>query len=195
MIEVNVEIEEEIKTYQFPESWDDVTVERFIKIYQLRSNDMNELESSVQLLSAVSGIEKDILYLMEIEDFKKLISNLKFVSNEILKQDVEYIELEGDKYYLYNDFNKLTTGEVITIETLIESAGGDFYNIMPDLLCLFLRKKKDDKYERFTTDMLKRKEMFKQVPISQIYHIFNFFLIGRNISNDNTKDYISEPFQ
>jgi hypothetical protein len=195
MIEVNIELGEETKTYKFPESWDEVTVERFVNIYKIRSNDISELEGSVELLSAISGIDKDTLYSMEIEDFKNLISNLKFVSTEISKMDVDYVELEGDKYYLYSDFNKLTTGEVITIETLIDSASGDFYKIMPDLLCLFLRKKTDDKYERFTTEMLKRKEMFKQVPITQIYHIFNFFLTGSNISNNNTKDYISEPFQ
>lgn len=196
MIEVNIELEEEIKKYEFPESWDDVTVDKFIKVYQLRSDESNtEIESSCKLLSAISGIDMDTLFAMDIEDFKNLVSNLKFISTEIQKSDVEYIEVEGEQYYLYSDFNKLTTGEVITIETLLDSASGNFYNIMPELLCLFLRKKKDDKYEKFTTDMLKRKEMFKQIPITQIYHIFSFFLTGRNTSNDNTKDYTSEPFQ
>ena len=196
MIEVNIELEEEIKKYEFPESWDDVTVDKFIKVYQLRSDESNtEIESSCKLLSAISGIDMDTLFAMDIEDFKNLVSNLKFISTEIQKSDVEYIEVEGEQYYLYSDFNKLTTGEVITIETLLDSASGNFYNIMPELLCLSLRKKKDDKYEKFTTDMLKRKEMFKQIPITQIYHIFSFFLTGRNTSNDNTKDYTSEPFQ
>jgi hypothetical protein len=196
MIEVNIELEEETKKYEFPESWDDVNVDKFIKIYQLRSdNSSTEIESSCKLLSAISGIDMDILFAMDIEDFKNLIFNLKFISTEVQKSDVDYIELEGDRYYLYSDFNKLTTGEVITIETLLEAASNDFYNIMPELLCLFLRKKKDGKYEKFTTDMLKRKEMFKQVPITQIYHIFNFFINGRSISKNNTKDYTSEPFQ
>lgn len=195
MIEVNIELEEETKTYQFPESWDDVTVEKFMSVYQLRSEQSNELETSVKLLSAISGIDIETLYSMDIEDYKNLISNLKFISTEVSRNDVEFIDIEGEQYYLYKDFNKLTTGEVITIETLIDGSNGDIYNIIPELLCLFLRKKNGDKYEKFTTDMLKRKDKFKQVPVTQIYHIFNFFLNGRNISNDNTKDYISEPFQ
>ena len=195
MIEVNIELEEEIKTYQFPESWDDVTVEKFVNVYQLRSEQSNELEATVKLMSAISGIDIDTLYSMDIEDFKNLISNLKFISTEVSKNDVEYVDVEGEQYYLYKDFNKLTTGEVITIETLLDSSNGDIYKVIPELLCLFLRKKKNDKYEKFTTDMLKRKDKFRQIPVTQIYHIFNFFLNGRNTSNDNTKDYTSEPFQ
>jgi hypothetical protein len=101
---------------------------------------------------------------------------------------MDYLELGDDKYYLYTEFNKLTTGEVITIETLLESVEFDIHKIMADLLCLFLRKKDSEgKYEKFTTEMLKRKDMFLEVPITKIYHVFSFFSVGGLSSQNSMK--------
>lgn len=126
---------------------------------------------------------------MDIDDFKSLTSQVEFVTTEVPKVEVDYLEVNGDKYYLYTDFNKLTTGEVITLETILESSNFDIHKVMTDLLCLFLRKKDSEgRFEKFTTDMLKRKDMFLELPVSQIYHVFGFFLGGRNTSKNNTKD-------
>ena len=196
MIDVNIETEDGLKTYQFPESWEEITVGQFVKLYQTKNPQNNELMAAVNLISAISNIPEQLLLMMDIDDFKTLSKKATFVSQEIPKVDTDYIELEGEKYYLYSQFNKLTTGEVITIETIIESSQYDLYKVMGDLLCLFLRKKdNEDRYEKFTTDFFKRKEMFLQVPIAKIYHIFNFFLPGENSSKNNMKDYINNNDQ
>jgi len=188
MIEVNIDLEGINKTYNLPSSWDEVTVEQFIKLYNYKSTS-NELLSAVNLVSSISDIDPSILLQMDIDDFKILANQVKFLSTEVNRKDVDYLDLNGDKYYLYSDFNKLTTGEVITIETILDSANYDVHKVMADLLCLFLRKKDENgKYEKFSTDMLNRKDMFLKLPISEIYHVFGFFLDGRNISTSNTKD-------
>jgi hypothetical protein len=145
---------------------------------------------AVTLISAISNIPEGLLMQMDINDFKNLSTKANFIAQEVERTDVDYIELEGDRYYLYTEFNKLTTGEVITIETILEGSQYDIYKVMGDLLCLFLRKKDEQgKFEKFSTDMFKRKEMFMDVPISNIYHVFGFFLDGRNSSQSNMKDY------
>ena len=194
MVKVNIELEEGIKTYEFPESWDEVNVEQFCNLYKFNGDEINELEASIRLLSALSGIERNILDMMDIDDFKKLIENLKFISKELNKVDVDYVELDGEKYYLYTDFNRLTTGEVISIETLMENAKGNIYIVMPELLCLFLRKKKEDgTLERFNTNMMERKLIFMKAPITQIYHVFEFFFYGNGTSINFMKGSINEP--
>ncbi len=189
MIEVNIELEGTNHTYNVPENWDEVTVEKFMNVYRHKNPNNNELLGAVNLISALSDIDTAVLLQMDIDDFKTLASKITFITNEVPRTDTDYIELGDDKYYLYSEFNKLTTGEVITIETLLDSVDFDVHKIMADLLCLFLRKKDSEgKYEKFTTDMLKRKELFLQVPITQIYHVFGFFLAGENISPNNMKD-------
>ena len=179
MIEVNIELEGTNQTYQVPENWDEVTVRKFMNVYRYKNPNNNELLGAVNLISALSDIESGVLLQMDIDDFKNLVTKVTFITQEVPQQDVDYIELGGDKYFLYTEFNKLTTGEVITIETLLDSVEFDVHKIMADLICLFLRKKDNEgRFEKFTTEMLKRKELFLDVPITQIYHVFSFFSIG-----------------
>lgn len=189
MIEVNIEVEGLNKTYNIPTEWDEITVKQFTQLYRVKDQTSNELMGVVNLISAISDIDSSLLLQMDIDDFKNLTSKITFITTEVPRVDVDYLEVGEDKYYLYTDFNKLTTGEVITIETLLESSEFDIHKVMADLLCLFLRKKDGDgKYEKFSTDMLKRKEIFLTLPITKIYHVFGFFLDGRNISTSNMKD-------
>ena len=189
MVEVNIEVEGLNKTYNIPTSWNEVSVRQFNQLYRFKNENSNELLGVVNLISAISDIDTSILLQMDIDDFKSLTSQVEFVTTEVPKVEVDYLQVGEDKYYLYTDFNKLTTGEVITLETILESSNFDIHKVMTDLLCLFLRKKDSEgRFEKFTTDMLKRKEIFLELPVSQIYHVFGFFLGGRNSSKNNTKD-------
>ena len=188
MIEVNVNMDGYETTYKVPENWDEVNVKQFMKLYENKNPNNNDLLGAVNIISSLTDIEQAVLLQMDIDDFKELSNKLTFITKEIPKVEVEYLELNGDKYYLYTEFNKLTTGEVITIETLMDGASGDVNKVMADLLCLFLRKKdQEGKYEKFTTEMLRREEMFLEVPIAQIYHIFIFFSTGENTSLSSMK--------
>lgn len=189
MVEVNIEVEGLNKTYNIPTSWDEVSVRQFNQLYRFKNENSNELLGVVNLISAISDIDISILLQMDIDDFKSLTSQVSFITTEVPKVEVDYLQVGEDKYYLYTDFNKLTTGEVITLETILESSNFDIHKVMTDLLCLFLRKKDSEgRFEKFTTDMLKRKDMFLELPVSQVYHVFGFFLAGRNSSKNNTKD-------
>lgn len=192
MIEVKIDTEDKEHIYQFPESWNEVKVIQFINLYRKQNSSSNELMGAVSLISALSDIPEELLLQMDINDFKNLSTKLTFIKDNVKKEDVEFIELNGEKYYLYQEFNKLTTGEVITIETILEGSEFDIHKVMADLLCLFLRKKDENgRFEKFSTEFFNRKEMFLQIPITQIYHIFGFFLPGVSSSESNTKDFIS----
>jgi hypothetical protein len=190
MIEVKIETDDELLTYEFPENWDEVTVQKFCNVYKNNYDNYTEFESSMILLSTLSGIQREIVEMMDINDFKMLLDKLKFIKDEVIKTDVESIKIGEDEYYLHSDFNKFTTGEIITIEMILKNADNNLFKVMSELLCVFLRKKNNNgKLEKFKTSMLERKEIFDKIPVSQIYHIFNFFLAGSDLFNNNTKDY------
>lgn len=191
MISVNIELQEETKSYDFPTSWDEVSVEQFMKLFENDKPIVNELMGSVRVVSILSGIDEEIIMAMDIEDFKKLSTSLNFIGQEISTPEIDFIEIDGEKYYLYKDFNKMTTGEIITIELLMENNGGNIYSVMPELLCVFLRKKNENGvFEKFNTEMMSRKDKFKKVSIDKIHHIFSFFLTGGTIFNPNIQDFI-----
>ena len=133
--------------------------------------------------------------MMDINDFRNLLDKLKFIKEDVIKTEVESIVIGEDEYFLQLDFNKFTTGEIITIEMILKKADNNIYQVMSELLCVFLRKKNGDKLEKFKTKMLERKELFDNIPISKIYHIFNFFLAGSDLFANNMKDYTEKLYQ
>lgn len=193
MISVEITIDDEVRQYEFPNSWSEITIDKYKKLHSIPKSEENNLMYSFDLLNAISGIEKDILYLMDIEDFKSLIDQLKFIYTPIESSQVDYVELNGDKYYLHTDYSKYTAGEIISIDTILKKHDHNYVLCIDELLCIFLRKKIDDKIEKFTTDLFKRRELFSTISISDVNNVFVFFLTGNNSSINNTKDSLQKP--
>ena len=190
MIEVKIDTDQEIKTYEFPDSWEEVTVKQFCDIYTHNFDNYNEFESSIVLLSIISGIEREIIEMMDVDDFKMLLDKLKFIKEDVKKVETDSIKIGEDEYFLQMDFDRFTTGEIITIEMILEKANNNLFKVISELLCVFLRKKTDSgRLEKFKTTMLQRKTMFESVKIAEIYHIFGFFLTGKNSLTNNMTDY------
>lgn len=178
MVKINVEIDDEVKSFDLPENWDEVSVEQFVKIFSINREGLPLYQIATQTINCFTDISVEHLELMDYNDYLKINEVLKFTEKDIVPVTVEYIELDGVKYYLKTDFTQLTMGEVISIETLIGSSD-NFIKVIDKLLCVFLRQKKDNgKLEVFKSEMMGRNEMFKKLPISQVLNIFNFFLDG-----------------
>jgi hypothetical protein len=193
MISIEITIDDEIKQYDFPTSWDEITLEKYKKLYSIPQSEDNNLMYSFDILNSLTGIDKDILYLMDLDDFKSLMDQLSFIYEPITSTNIDYVEINDEKYYLYTDYNKYTAGEIISIDTILKKHNNNYIQCMEELLCIFLRKKKEDKIERFTTDLFSRKSMFSQIKISEINNVFVFFLTGNNLSTNNTKVSLQKP--
>lgn len=194
MVKVNLEIDDEVKEYSLPESWDDVTIEEFIKIFSFDRNDLTPIELSVKVINILTGIDEETILMIDVDNFNKINETIKFTGKDVVPVNCEYVELNGEKYYLKSDFSQLTMGEVISIEILLQSADGNLFKVMDKLLCIFLRKKKENgKLETFKGEFMNRADLFKTTPISKVYNIFSFFLDGGTTSEDNTKDFLENP--
>lgn len=189
MISIEINVDGENKLYKFPTSWDDITIDIYQKIHELpKPEDENNLMYLFDIVNVLSGIDKTILYQMNIEQFQLIAEQLKFVYTPVEVVSVDSIEVDGETYYLHTDFDKYNAGEIITIDTLMKQTNYDYIKCMTDLLCVFLRKKNDDKIELFTTDLFKRKEMFGKLKISEVNNVFSFFLTGGSLLETTIKD-------
>lgn len=187
MIEINIELDDEVKQYQFPTDWSEVSVEQFGKLYTIDKNVHSGMFFMFEVLHQLTGIDRDIIEQIDYESFTELVKNLKFVYEPIQEKKLESVIVEDEEYFLYSEFNKFTAGEIISIETILQSANGDFVKVMPQLLCIFLRKKKENgKLEKYKTSFMERVEKFKHIKVDEINHIFSFFLTGRDSSPNNT---------
>jgi len=195
MIKVNIEIDDEVKEFSLPENWNEVSVEQFIKLFSFNREELNVIELTTKVVNCFTGIDEDILMMMDVNDFKKIADQLSFTqSDEGMIEKSEYVELLGEKYYIRTDFNSFTMGEIISIETILSESQGNIFKVMDRLLCIFLRKKKDNgKLETFRGEFMERTSLFKTAPISKVYNVFSFFLGGGTLSDNNIKDYSENP--
>jgi len=187
MIEINIELDDEVKSYSFPTSWQEVTVEQFQRLYSIDKNVHTGMFFSFEVLHQLTGIDRDIIEQIDYENYVELIKQLKFIYEPIEEKKSESVIVDGEEYFLHTEFTKYTAGEIISIETILQSANGDLLKVMSDLLCIFLRKKKPNgNLENYKTSFMKRKEIFKTIKVDEINHIFGFFLTGRDSSPNNT---------
>lgn len=191
MVTLNLEIEDEKMTFKVPESWDDVSVETFSKIWGLDREGLTGIEMTVQLLSVFTGIEEDYLYMMDTETFNKVAEIVAFTNEDVKGSNVDSIMVDGEEFFVKNDFDKLTMGEVASLEILMEQAGGNIMSKMPEMLCIFLRKKKDNgKLEAFKKSFMERADKFKSISIADVNDVFLFFSNGENSSTNNMKEFL-----
>lgn len=194
MVKLNLEIDGENKTYDIPTQWDDVSVAKFMEIVKLdEKKDINDLEKVMELMNILAQIPKDEVELLPVESFMEIQNNFSFVKNDVDKKAKESIVIDGEEFFVKNDFNDLTMGESITIETLLKDVDNPMF-ILDKLLCLFLRKKKENgKLESFkTTFLTDRIETFRKAPITSVYNNLIFFSNGENILENNMKDFLVE---
>jgi hypothetical protein len=194
MVKLNLEIDGENKTYDIPTQWDDVTVDKFIEIVKLdEKKDINDLEKVMELMNILTTIPKDDVELLPVESFMEIQNNFSFVKTDVDKKMKDSIVIDGEEYFVKNDFNDLTMGESITIETLLKEADNPMY-ILDKMLCLFLRKKKENgKLESFkTTFLTDRIDIFRKAPITEVYNNLIFFSNGVDILENNMKDFLVE---
>lgn len=190
MVKVTIEIEDDEFTFDIPENWDEVNVGQFCKLFSFNREELNSIEIAVKILNIFTNIDEELLMMMNYDDFTRLIDIISFTNGEVSTDISEYIELDGDKYFIKNDYENLTMGEVISIEVILNESHGNIFKVMDKLLCIFLRKKKDSgKLESFKGTFMDRQELFSKAPISKVYGIFVFFLSGDNLFDLNMKEY------
>jgi hypothetical protein len=194
MKKLSIDVDDEIKDYFLPENWDEVKLSDFITLFSVDKTNLNPLEISVKTIEILLKIDEEILMMMNANDFETLAKELEFTTKDVEPVNIDFIELEGEKYYIKSNFNQLTMGEVISIETILEDGDNNIFKVMDKLLCIFLRKKKENgKLETFKGEFMERQELFRNAPVSKVYNIFNFFLSGGNSLEVNTQDYLENP--
>jgi hypothetical protein len=189
MIKLNLEIDGEEKVYDIPTNWEDVTVKTFIEIVKLdEKKDINDLNKVMKLMEILTNIPNDDVELLPVESFMEIQKCFSFVKTDVEKKMKDSIVINGEEYWVKNNFNDLTMGESITIETLLQEVKNPVY-ILDKLLCLFLRKKKENgKLESFkTTFLTDRIDIFRNAPITDVYNNLIFFSSGGNILKNDMK--------
>lgn len=195
MLDVKVEFDDEVVEFSLPTGWDEVSIQEFCRLFSVPRDEQPLLEQAIDAISLLGGISKDVIYQLPYEEFGKLANAMEFINTEMVPEDLqEGIDIEGETYFFKKDFSKFTMGEIISIETLLSQSNNNLFLVMDKLLCVFLRKKNEKgNLESFKGDFLDRAKTFGKLPVSKVFNIFNFFLDGGFILQNNTNQSLGNP--
>lgn len=166
------------KQFEIPESWNEVPISSYRKMSVIPDDD-SLLLKRMKIASILCNIDLDLVSMMYSEDFSLLESALEWVNGPITDDKSEFILVNGEEFYFYKDFNKLTMGEELSINIIMEKSSGNLLSCYNELLCILLRKKKaNGKLESFKSEFMSRANDFDSIPIGKINSLMLFFSNG-----------------
>ena len=177
-------------TIDVPTQWSDVSVHKFHEYTGLvREDYKSDIHYTAKVASVLCGI--DVTNIPQ-DVFVTVANELSFLSTPISTEKVEEIEIDGDIYRWKGNLNQITVGEMISIEQIIDLEKL-FYNETYDVIAAVLLRKvnKDGTLEQFDSGKFsKYRDMFMELPITDLYGTVNFFIAGGKICTGHSVNYL-----
>jgi len=163
------------KTYNTINSWEDVTLEKWIALTGLsEGSKTKEAEETIVMLSDIPRKVVKELSLRDVAVILGKMGGLQSEQDTILKK---IIEIEGTEYGMHPDLSEITLGEYADIETMIKEG---IEKTLPELMAVLFRPivaKENDVYdiEAYDGKIKIRAEVMKKMSASQVQSALVFF--------------------
>ena len=174
-MKVKIKKDKKTKEYKIIDSWDDVTLEKWLKL--IGYDNLGGAKESMKVVSLLSNIPQKLIKQLSIQDvalMMKRFSELQASQKNKLKK---IITIEGVEYGFHPDLEEITLGEYADIENFIKM-GVDKY--LPELCAVLFRpivEKRGDVYviEAYDGNIKIRCEVMKKMSASQVQSALVFF--------------------
>ena len=134
--------------YNLPESWDEVNLEKFKKIIeknQLISEYKSQILFGLEILSILIDCEVENLKNISKASFETLVKEIDWINTSPVAKEKEEFIILGERWKPMRDLNKLTMGDNISLELMINSSNEA--TLLINILPILLRKVKVVKLE------------------------------------------------
>jgi len=182
-MKVKIKKEGKVETFKLINSWEDVTLETWLKLIDFETG--TKTEEATETIAALSDIPKKLVKELALSDVAVIMSK---VGELQAKQDTKLkriIEINDVEYGFHPDLNSITLGEYADIEQFIKN-GID--KNLPELMSVLYRpvkEKKNDIYiiDAYDGDIRMRTEEMKQMSAEQVQSALVFFYtLGKVLS-------------
>jgi len=164
-----------------PESWEDVSIKQYVDLAKIPKG-LPPLDYVLEILHIFRGVPKELLYQTDEESLNRMAEPLTFLQNNPSVETVATeFNIKGTKYYYNRQFDKLSVGEMISLEMLVEKDKLTDTSSIPYLLAIILREKgQDEELQVFNADNIyDRITLFEQhISIGEAMGLVFFFKNG-----------------
>jgi len=167
-----------------PMEWSDVTVNQYQALAQLNPEEYSQFRYSCQLVQILCDIEDVSKFPLEI--INEIVLNFGFLKDEISQEKKVELSFKGEDYVWAASLNELTVGEMLSIEQIIDLEELT-YNMSYDVVCAILLRKDGEEFD--ASNFKENRELFGELPITDVMGMIVFFLNGGKISTQHIKTY------
>ena len=174
-MKVKIKKEGKKKTYNTINSWEDVTLEKWMALTELAEG--SKTKEAEETIAMLSDIPRKVVKELSLRDVAVILGKMGGLQSEqdtILKK---VIEIDGVEYGMHPDLSEITLGEYADIETMIKEG---IEKNLPELMAILFRpivEKENDVYEIEAYDgkIKIRAEVMKKMAASQVQSALVFF--------------------
>ena len=174
-MQVKIKKEGKTKNYNIVDSWEDVTLEKFMQLNM--EEDVSKTKEVEQTIALLSDLPQKLIKELSLRDviniFEKL-AELQVQENEMLTTTLTIDDVE---YGMHPDLSEITLGEYADIETYVKMG---LQKHLPEIMAILFRpivEKEGDVYtiEAYNGDIKIRAEKMKQMNAEQVQKVLVFF--------------------
>jgi len=174
-MKVKIKKEAGTNTYNFIDSWSDVTMEKWMQV--IESETVSKTEQAEETIAALSDMPKKLVKELALRDVAIIMSKVAEMQkeqNSVLKKT---FEINGIEYGMHPDLSELTLGEYADIESFIKSG---LETNMPEIMAVLFRPIKERNGNAYTIaaydgEITIRTEEMKKMSAEQVQAALFFF--------------------
>lgn len=144
-------------------SWEDMTLKQWIEFYKL--NEKNQKEGMIQdfyllsIMEVLCNVFPGDLDDLSLNEYQSHLEDMKFMLDTPELKDVQVLKIDDVNYCFPENFDRLTTGEYISIKTL-QSRYENNLDGLPYLLAVILRPVESEEIDEETGKKVYNQEKF-----------------------------------
>jgi hypothetical protein len=191
-MKVKVEKDGKKKTYNLINSWNDVTLEKWLQLIALEG--LSPSQEAIESIYALSNIPKKIIRQLSISDVAIVMQQIKNIEKQTKTNFKHIIEIDGVEYGFHPNLEDITLGEWADIETFVQKG---INKSLPEIMAILYREITEKEKNIYTINAYNgniniRAEKFKKMKAEQVQGAMVFFWTFVSVLSTTLLSYLNE---
>ena len=174
-MQVKIKKEGKTKNYNIVDSWEDVTLEKFMQLTM--EEDVSKTKEVEQTIALLSDLPQTLIKELSLRDVTNIFEKLAELQVQENKMLTTTLTIDGVEYGMHPDLSEITLGEYADIETYVKMG---LQKHLPEIMAILFRpivERENDVYtiEAYNGDIKIRAEKMKQMNAEQVQQVLVFF--------------------
>ena len=182
-MKVKIKKEGKVKEFKLISSWEDVTLEKWLKLIDFKEG--TKTEEAEKTIAELSNIPNKLIKELALQDVAVIMSKMAELQEKQNSSLKKIIKIDGVEYGFHPDLDSITLGEYADLEHYIKLG---IEKHLPEIMAVLYRpikEKKNDIYiiSAYDGNIQIRAEEMKKMSAEQVQSALRFFFaLGKMLS-------------